>query len=443
MSSRAPDPAAPGPPDAAPGGAGHPRAATAGRIARVTSSAVLTVLACILVPLTLIAVWVHDIALDTNRYVATVAPLARNRAVQDAAAARLSKAVDVRVNGEQAAAQLSDWLRSQGLPPQAADAVHGLGPQLDAAVNDTVHRAATRVVRSDHFARAWEQANRRAHATVVHALTGEGRGAVGISDGTVTVDLGTAVDDLKKELTAAGLAPAAAIPTPDKQLVLLDSDQLGKIRKGAHALDILGNWLPPVVLLIAIAGVLLARGRRRTLARTALGAAFACLVVAIALVIARSYYLDHLPAQVRSHDAAAAVFDTLVRFLRQSLVTTIVLGVLVALGAYAVGPGRLPVAVRRGCDHAAEATARWARARSVTTGRAGTWTRDHRLLTTLIAVVVVAVGFAAWNHPTVLVVLLLVLILLALLAVIALLAADGRLAEQDGKAAPQDGAPAG
>jgi hypothetical protein len=394
---------------------------------RATASGVLAVLACLLVPLTLIAVWVHDIALDTDRYVATVAPLARNRAVQDAAAARMAEAVAVRVDGPRATAELGAWLRSRGLPPQAAQAVAALGPQLDTAVNDTVHKAATRIVRSERFARTWDQANRRAHAAVVHALTGEGRGAVDVRDGTVVLDVGTAVDTLKKQLADEGLRPASAIPSPDKQLVLLSSDQLGKARKGAHALDVIGNWMPPFVALIGAAGVLLARNRRRALVRTALGAAVACFVLAVLLAVARGYYLGHLPTAVRSRDAAAAVFDTLVRFLRAAFRTAIVLGLVVALGAWLAGPGRLPVAVRGGCERTAEAVARWGRARGLGTGRTGTWVQAHRTWLGLAAVAVVAAGFAAWNDPTAVLIVCLVLVLLALLAVIALLAADGRL----------------
>ncbi|WP_225851052.1 hypothetical protein [Streptomyces sp. HPF1205] len=422
MSSPAPPAAAPGPPGGARG-----RGAAAGRVARSTSSAVLIVLTCVLVPLTLLAVWVHDLVLDTDRYVSTVAPLARNRAVQDAAVARATKAVDVRVNGSEATAQLAAWLQSQGLPPKAAQAVKGLGPQLDSAVDDAVHKAATKVVRSERFATTWENANRTAHQAVVHALTGEGRGAVSVSDGTVTLDVGTAVDELKKTLEAEGLQVAAAIPSSDKRLVLLDSDQLGKIRKLAHVLDVLGNWLPPLTVVVGAAGVLLAHRRRRALARAALGAAFASLVVVIVLAAFRTYYLDHLPATVQSRDAAGAVYDTLIRFLRVSLVTAIVLGIVLALGAYLVGPGRLPVAVRTASERASDSVAGWAYRHQVRTGRAGVWTDRHRRWITLGAVLVIAAAFAFWNHPTALTIFFLLLVLLLLLALIALLAASGRV----------------
>src|SRR5262249_39702405 len=162
--------------------------------------------------------------------------------------------------------------------PRAANALRGLGPQIDSAVDQAVTKVATRVVRSDVFARVWTDANRAAHKGVVYALTGQGRGAVGISDGSVTLDVGAAVEKVKQELVDAGLSPAARIPDINKKFVLFQSDKLAKVRNGAHLLDLAGNWLPLVVVFIGACGVLLAHNRRRALARTTLGAAFACLV---------------------------------------------------------------------------------------------------------------------------------------------------------------------
>ncbi|MER7582788.1 hypothetical protein [Kitasatospora sp. NPDC097691] len=397
-----------------------------------TVSAVLITLTCILVPVSLLTVWVHDIALDTDRYVSTVSPLATNPAIQDAAVARITKAVDVKVDGPAVASDVGDWLQSQGLPPRAASAVKSLGPKIDDAVDQVVTKAATKVVQSDAFATVWTQANRAAHQAVVQALTGHGRGAVEVNNGTVTLNVGTAVDKLKGDLVSAGLTPAEKIPDVNKQLVLFQSDKLAKIRGAAHALDVIGNWLPIITVVIGAIGVVLARRRRRALVTTALGAAFGCLLVAIALVIARHYYLDHLPSAVQSPAAAAAVFDTLLHFLRISLRTAIVLGVVVALGAYLSGAGRMPRAVRGGADHVADSVAGWSDAHGVHTGRVGTWTDAHRRWLVLAAVLIVALVFALWNHPTVLTVLLLVLVLLAVLAVLALLAASGRAG--DGRA---------
>lgn len=391
-----------------------------------TVSAILITLTCILVPVSLITVWVHDIVLDNDRYVSTVAPLASDPAIEAAAVKRIAEAADARVDGPQVTSDIAAWLQSQGLPPRVADAIKSLGPQLDSAVDQAVTKLATRFVESDRFETVWTGANRVAHTAVVHALTGEGRGSVEVSGGTVTLDVGAAVEQVKKDLVDAGLSPAEKIPDVNKQMVLFQSDKLEKIRDGVHLLDVVGNWLPILTVVLGAIGVVLARRRRRALVATTLGAAAACLVLAIGLVIARRYYLDHLPEQVQSPDAAAAVFDTLLRFLRVSIRTAIVLGILVALGAYLSGTGRLPRAVRGASERTADSVARWGAAHGVHTGKAGTWVNTYRRWLTIGVLVVLALVFAFWNHPTVLTVLLLVLILLAVLAVIALLAASGR-----------------
>lgn len=402
------------------------RSTTVGRIVRKVASAVLIVLTCVLVPVSVLTVWVHDIALDTDRYVATVKPLASDPAIEEAARNRIVQAVDVRVDGKRATAELAAWLQSQGLPPTAARAVRGLAPQLDAAVTGAADKVATRFVRSDRFEKVWTSANRAAHAAVVHALTGKGRGAVGVDEGTVTLDVGTAVDRVKQELVDAGVTPAENIPDVDKQMVLFKSDQLKRMQGATHALDVVGTWMPVLTVVLGAAGVFLAYGRRRALAKTALGAAGAALVVAVGLVVARHYYLDHLPPQVQSEAAAAAVFDHLLHFLRVTLRTVIVLGVVVALGSYFVGPGRGARALRTRSERTADSVARWADDHDIRTGRVGAWTADNRRRLTIGFLLLLALLFALWNHPTVLTVLLLVLVFLAVLAVIALVAASGR-----------------
>jgi len=413
---------------AAPGGSRGPG------VARRTASVLLIVLACVLAPLCVVTVWVHDIALNTDRYVSTIAPLATDPAIQDAAVNRITQAVGVRVDGVEITSEISGWLKSQGLPPRAADAVKQLAPQLDSTVENVVGRAATRFVQSDAFETVWIGANRSAHSAVVHALTGRGRGAVGVDDGTVTLDVGSAVDKVKEQLVAAGVSPAAKIPAVDRQMVLFQSDQLARIRTAARVFDAVGNWFPVLVVVIAAAGILLARRRRRALARTALGAAAGCLVLLVVLAVARHFYLDHLPAQVQSPAAAAAVFDTLLRFLKVSLRTVLVLGLVVATGAYLVGPGAAAALLRSGCEQGADAVARWTHAHGIRTGAFGVVTARHRRWITVAAVLLVALAFALWNHPTVLTVLVLLLVLLAVLAVVALLAADGRATRSEASA---------
>jgi hypothetical protein len=57
-------------------------------------------------------------------------------------------------------------------------------------------------------------------------------------------------------------------------------------------------------------------------------------VLGAALLIARSVYLNGVPAGVLPADAAAAAFDILVRFVKTALRTLLVAGLVVAVGAF-------------------------------------------------------------------------------------------------------------
>ncbi|KQV18787.1 MULTISPECIES: hypothetical protein [unclassified Kitasatospora] len=78
---------------------------------------------------------------------------------------------------------------------------------------------------------------------------------------------------------------------------------------------------------------------------TALGLAAGAAVLGLALAAARTLYLDRLPAGV-NQDAATAVFDALVHYLRSTVRAVLVLGVLVAFGAWVSGGGRWAGTVR-------------------------------------------------------------------------------------------------
>lgn len=404
-----------------------PATAKAARFVQSAASALLITLTVVLVPVSLVAVWLHDFVLDTDRYVATMAPLATNPAVQDAAVDRITKAVNVKVDGQKVASDVADWLRKQGLPSDVGTAVKALGPTLDALANEAVSKAATRVVHSEAFSKAWTDANRVAHDAVVEALTGEGRGAVGVHGGMVTLDLGQAVDTLKQDLLDSGIAPAATIPDVDKQLVIFKSGELGQARLAARLLDALGNWLPPITAVLGGAGVLLARRRRRALVTVSLCAAGACVLMTIGLDVARTIYLDELSNEAVSDAAAAAIFDTVLRFLRSSVRTALVLGVAVALGAYLSGPGRLPRRLRAAADRAADLAARKGEAHGIDAGTVGVWVNRYRRRLAITVLLVLGLVFALWNNPTATTVIVLVVILVAAIGALALLAAGGRV----------------
>ncbi|MGZ0205830.1 hypothetical protein ACNFR7_37320, partial [Streptomyces sp. RM1] len=329
--------------DATPGGPGRPEPARRGHgVRRGLASALgglLLVLGCLLVPLAVVATWAADLVGDTDRYVATVAPLASDPAVQEAAADRATDALMAHIH-------LPDLLA--GVAPKDRPALEkalgtGLGGALQGAVREFVHDRARKAAASPAFATVWTDANRRAHGVLDRTLTGAG--AVRLTDDTVTLDLAPLVDDVKRRLVGDGMAFAAHLPTPHAEFTLLQSHQVGTARTYLRLLRIAGNWLPVLAVVLIAAGVLLSRRRRRALAAGCLGAAVATALLGIGLRVLRGFYLDRLPADV-SPAAAGAVYDTLTRFLATAARTVIVLAVVIALGAWLTGTGRRAGLVR-------------------------------------------------------------------------------------------------
>lgn len=80
---------------------------------------VCIVLLAVVAPLTVLASWAHDQVSDTDRYVATVAPLAKNPAVQDAVRTRITEELLARLDIQAVTSQAVDALASRGCEPMS------------------------------------------------------------------------------------------------------------------------------------------------------------------------------------------------------------------------------------------------------------------------------------------------------------------------------------
>jgi hypothetical protein len=320
---------------------------------RTTSAVVLIVLGVLLAPLSVAAVWSRGMVADTDRYVQTVAPLAQNPAVQDAIAAditnRVFEAVDVQGLTQQALAALG---QRGSLPPAIATQLQALAVPLANGVRGFAEDQVQTVVRSDVFARAWVEANRAAHQQLVAALTGEGSSALKVQGNTVSVDMSQLLTVVKQRLVSSGFQLAEKIPVVDAQFTVFQSADVAKVQRGFNVLSTLGLWLPFVCVLLLGLGIYLARNHRRAFLGAGLGLALVMLATAAGLALARRAYLDGMPSDVLPQDAAAAIFDTLVRFLQDTIRAGVLLGVLVAAGAFLVGPSVTAVTLRRWGDTA-------------------------------------------------------------------------------------------
>jgi len=119
--------------------------------------------------------------------------------------------------------------------------------------------------------------------------------------------------------------------------------------------------------------------------------------------------------------AAAALYDTLIRFIRQGLRVILVVGLVIAAAAFFIGPSAAAVRSRRTVTSGID----WVRTRGehagVRTGPVGEWTGAHKTILRVGAVALVALIFVFWGQPTVAVVIWLVVLLLVLLGLIELI----------------------
>jgi hypothetical protein len=323
------------------------------RSARTWGRAVLAVLliavACVLAPLSVVSVWARSEVTDTDRYVDTVAPLAHDPAVQDAITTNLTNIVFQYVDVQGIASQALNALAQRDiLPPAAASQLPALAVPLANGVRSFTEDRIGQVVASDTFAAAWDQANRSAHEQLVKALTGQG-GAVSVQNNAVRVDLAAFLTVVKERLVASGFTLAERIPAVNATFTVFESADVGKIQRAFNVLDTIGYWFPLILVALAAFGIYLAPNHRLAFIGTGLVAALAMAVTAVALQFARARYLGGVPAAVLPPDAAAVLFDTFVRYLREAIRALALTGVIVALGAFLAGPSVTAVALRRLC----------------------------------------------------------------------------------------------
>ncbi|VTR75368.1 hypothetical protein [Cellulomonas hominis] len=369
--------------------------------ARAIAAVLLIALGTLLAPLGAVAAWAQRALTDTDRYVAIVGPLASDPVVQSAVAGRLTDAVMAEIDVSALLGEVVGALEAQDVPPRATAALSALEAPLTGGVRSFVQGVADRVVESDAFAQTWEQANRIAHTELVAVMEGEDGDLLQVAqDGRLTIQLSGMVELLKERLVDRGLGIAASIPTVDATFPIMESSQLVQLQNRYGQVVALATWLPWVALGLLAAGVLVATHRLRALMVAGLALAGAMVVLGIGLTIARGLYLDALSGTVTRLDAAEVVFDQTVAFLRTTLRTVGVLGLVVALAAYLGGGSTSARSLRAGASRGFARARTAGERRGVTSGPVGTWLGQHRGFVRTVIIALAAVTLLLAGNPT-------------------------------------------
>ncbi len=394
---------------------------------RAPVASVCIVLACLLAPVSVLGVWAANQVSNTDRYVANVAPLIHDPSIQAALSAKITAQVTSRLDVPALVNSTSAQLNGAGLPRVSALLRNFSGP-IESGINSAIATVVARVVASPAVATLWVQANRTAHTAVVQVLSGQGNGSLSLQNGEVVLNIGPLITQVKDTLIARGVSVAAKIPVVNATFPLFAAPNLEKAQQGYRLITTLRWVLPIVTLLLFAVGIWVARSRRHGLLGSGLGLAASMLVLGIALTIARGVYLNSVPSSTLPSDAAGVLYDTLIRFVREALRALLVVGLIVAAGAFLTGPSAAAVGTRRGVRSGIG----WLRARAeghgVSAGPVGDWTAAHKTVLRVGCVALAALIFVFVGQPTVGLAVLLVVLLLVALGVIELL--GGRPPEQ-------------
>jgi hypothetical protein len=291
----------------------------------------MVVLSALLVPISVLTVWAIRTITNTDQFVATMAPLAREQVVTDHIAI---KATDILFEKVDVQGHLNT-----ALPPKASFAAAPIASQVHGFVQDQFKT----LLRSNWFQQAWDKANRRLHSSLVTFLEGNQLPA-GQKAQEIAIKLNPVLEKGIAQLHKQGITVFDPLQAKLKNATNLSvtvaaKPQVKSIRGVFHLAKTLG-WVVPLVALVLIVGALaVAVDRRKTLLRLAVGVSTATLVVLGLVAYERNFFITHA-ANRASPEVTGAVYDTLSHFLHDTLRLTLLVSVIVAVLMWLVGPAR-------------------------------------------------------------------------------------------------------
>ncbi|MEU4421442.1 hypothetical protein AB0F81_12515 [Actinoplanes sp. NPDC024001] len=394
-----------------------------GGLVRRTLAAILVALAAFALVTSVVGVWAARTTLNTDRWVATVAPLPQdpkiNAAVAQYATTELFQVLDVETR-----------LR-EVLPPQAAFVAGPIAGQL----REQVHRTVQNVLGSDRFQTVWVELNQQLHQRIIAVLEGTST-VITTQQDRIQIDLLPLINQVLRELSAqlptlfgktitlpdlsSGAIPenlrlrvqeqlGVTLPANFAQFTVYDSGQLWAAQQAvATAKRDLALFVGATIVLL-IAAFLVSPRRRRTTVQLGIWLIIAAVTITAIVRVVRRQVIAQIP-EGTYRDGVDAAVTTVFSSLRERGTQIIWIGAILALVAYLVGPGRFPVWLRRQIRRGAVAAGR-----GIRTGTNVAVTRGPGFIATyldplriagVVVAVVLALILSSWISLLVIVLLL-------------------------------------
>jgi hypothetical protein len=294
---------------------------------------VLLLLGILLTLISILSTYVKREALDSGQFDQTSQQLIASPEIQQQVAAALVEALyaNVDVSGE--------------LTSKLPDNLQGLAAPIAGISRELVDRGAQELLSRPKAQATFAELASFSQQQLIKVLHGDTK-ALDTTDGNVVLDLRPLVLRLGDRFGFVSNL-ADKVPQDAAQITILKSDDLKLAQDVTHWLEQVANFVWIFALACWFGALWLARGRRREELRS-IGICLA--VVGVLVILTRWLAGKYIVDNVVQTDSVRPAADSAWRIITESLAAAgwvaLAIGILVAAGAWIVGPGARAVAVR-------------------------------------------------------------------------------------------------
>jgi hypothetical protein len=295
----------------------------------------LIVVSTLLLIVGIFAVWANRLLFSPDNWAKTSTELLQHPAVRSTTANYLVDQLYANVD-------VAGLIRS-GLPPQ----LQGLAAPAAGALRTGAVQATDAALQRPRVQNLWAQANRAADQAFIAVVNG-GKGAVGVNQGEVTLNLGLILDNVASRLgLPANLSDR--LPPNIANLTVLKSDHLKTVQNVGNFIRHLALWLTVLVpILYALALALAPSGRRRrTLMTIGVAGILGGVLVILGRNVLQTQLANSLTDDASLRPAVAATIGIATQILGSVAGAIVVGGAVLVVAGWFAGPARWASSVRQ------------------------------------------------------------------------------------------------
>jgi hypothetical protein len=292
---------------------------------RIIAARALLVLGVLLTVVSILSTYVKREALDSGQFRDTSRQLIQDPAIQQAVAARMTDA-------------LSTVDFKGALEAKLPTNLQPLAGPMAGLAQGFVGTAAENLLARPKIQDAFVEATALAQQQFVKVLHGDTK-ALDTSNGDVVLDIRPLVLRLGDRFGFVNNL-AEKIPQESTQVTILKSDDLKTAQKLTHWLEQIANYIWILAVACWVGAIWLVRGRRRQEVRSlGIGLIVVGVLVILTRYLAGRYFVNHIVVSDSVRPAAHNAWQIITQSLAAAGWVALSVGILVAVGAWLVGPG--------------------------------------------------------------------------------------------------------